>query len=189
MGEEALLAMIPSVMKTALGEGQLLAGLLTKREKRPDYMIPGEYEQNVTDAQNFSKLGMPQVQYMQAQQNIGRNLVTGIGALRDRRLGIAGIGNLVQRSNDASLNLDVNAANMANANKRYGLGVLMSARQALAQQKLQQQQWNKFGHYIEQTQKRNSLIGAGLQNIGGGFDQASSAMMYDKMNKTTPTAP
>lgn len=150
-----------------LGGIQAIAGRSKLNISRPKYDIPKEYEQNVLSAQNVKEMGMPKSQYQGALQNIARNQNAAIAALQDRRAGLTGIGSIVQRGNDANLNLDARDAQIANQNKLMGTQIEAQARQALAMQKLAKQQWEKFGQYNQQVSEGQALMGAGMQNIFG----------------------
>lgn len=179
MDPELLASLIPSAMQGALGAGQLVAGLLMGKPDRPKYEIPTEFNQNVQTAQELAN-GMGKTQYAQGLQNIGRNQNFGLNALRSRRSTIAGISTLVGRSNDATLGLDVQSANMA----RSGKAALMSARQSLAGQKLQKMDWDKFQPYAMKLNQKQSLIGAGIQNFMHGADNGSAMFASSMQGKT-----
>jgi hypothetical protein len=178
MAAALLASLIPSMMQGALGQGQLLAGLLMKKPKRPDYEIPGEFQANVSTAQDMAN-GMGKAQYGQAMNNIQRNQAFGQAALRGRRGALAGISSLVQRSNDATLGLDAQSAQMAFSGKR----ALMGAREAFAQQKLQKWDFDKAQPYAMKLNQKQALIGAGIQNFMKAGDNASAMFGQSMANK------
>lgn len=169
-----------------MGGIQSIAGRSRLNIARPDYQIPKEYEQNVFSAQNVKEMSMPKSQYQGALQNIARNQNAAIAALQDRRAGLTGIGSIVQRGNDANLNLDARAAQIANQNKMLGTQMEAQARQALAAQKLAKMQWEKFGRYNQQVSEGQALMGAGMQNIFGSI--MAAAAMYEKKPKVAPAS-
>lgn len=175
----------PLAVAGIVGGAKLIGGIAQffggKRKLRnlklPKYEIPKEYETNIGLAQSVKEMGMPKAEYQGALQNIMRNQTAGISALQDRRSALAGIGNIVQRSNDATLNLDATAGRIANQNRMAGTQMEMNARQQLGMQKLAKQQWEKFMPYQQKMAEGQALVGAGMQNMFGAIDTAAQVYM------------
>jgi hypothetical protein len=111
---------------------------------------------------------------LNALTGIQRNQNFGLSALQDRRSGLAGIGNLVQQSNDATLKLDATDANMLRDSQFRGGSMKMSANYQLGMQRLAKQQWDKFNPFLAKVAQGQALLGAGLKNLTGGMDGAST---------------
>ena len=170
-------ALIMQGVKSAIGLGQMIAGGITLRKanrNRPQYEIPQEYMNNVNLAGNLMNLGMPREQYLNALTGIQRNQNFGLSALQDRRSGLAGIGNLVQQSNDATLKLDATDANMLRDSQFRGGSMKISANYQLGMQRLAKQQWDKFNPFLAKVAQGQALLGAGLKDLTGGMDGAST---------------
>lgn len=153
-----------------------IAGLFQKHKgnkllaanPRPTYDIPKEVFQNQGIAQQLSASGLPSEQYAQAQQNIQRQQSGAIQAAQTRRGGLGLIGNIQQRTNDATLGLDVQNAKM----KVQNMQGLMNANSQVAGYRDKAFQLNKLQPYNENRAYAMSLLGAGNQNIAGGIDTA-----------------
>lgn len=179
-----------AAIKGLLGIGQAVAGGIKMRKalrNRPDYTIPEEYQQNVAMADNLMNLGMPREQYLAQLQGINRNQSFGLRMLGDRRSALAGVGNLVQQSNDAQLNLNAADATMRRDSKFRATGMKMNANYQLGMQKLAKQQWDKFNPYLAKLNQAQGLIGAGMQNIGGALDMGAMLAMSENGGGTKPT--
>lgn len=135
---------------------------------RPEYNIPQEILQNKGMAEQLSGSGLPSAQYAQAQQNIQRQQNSAIQAAQTRRGGLGLIGNIQQRTNDATLGLDVQNAKM----KVQNMQNLMGVNNQVAGYRDKAFQLNKLQPYEEQRAYGMSLMGAGNQNIAGGIDTA-----------------
>jgi hypothetical protein len=163
------IAAIPSVVKGIQGIFQGAKGSrLARQNVRPTYEIPKEFQQNLAIAENMARIGLPQQQYNQAQQNFQRNQA---GALRQfGRMGNPrGLAGIVRAGNDASLGLDVADAQARMSNQRNAMGF----RSQLGQQQLAKQQWDKFQNYGEKADAAAALQGAGRQNVMGGLSELS----------------
>jgi hypothetical protein len=165
----ALIAAVPSVAKGVQGIFQGAKGnKLAKQNIRPTYEIPKEFQQNLAIAENMGRVGLPQQQYNQAQQNFQRNQA---GALRQfGRMGNPrGLAGIVRAGNDASLGLDVADAQARLSNQRNAMGY----RSQMGQQQLAKQNWDKFQNYGEKADAAAALQGAGRQNVMGGLSELS----------------
>jgi len=172
------IAAIPSVVKGIQGIFQGAKGnKLAKQNIRPTYEIPKEFQQNLAIAENMAKIGLPQQQYNQAQQNFQRNQASALrqfGRMGNPR-GLAGI---VRAGNDATLGLDVADANARMANQRSVMGY----RGQIGQQQLAKQQWDKMALYGERADAAAALQGAGRQNVMGGLSELSQIGQMAMMN-------
>jgi len=163
------IAAIPSVIKGISGISQSARGnKLARKNVRPTYDIPQEFSQNLAIAENMGRVGLPQQQYNQAQQNFQRNQS---GALRQfGRMGNPrGLAGIVRAGNDASLGLDVADANARLQNQQSAMGF----RNQMGQQGLAKQQWDKFSKFQENAEAASALMGAGRQNTMGALSELS----------------
>jgi hypothetical protein len=165
--------MAPAVLGGIIsGAGSLLSGLFGGGQKKkarkmlanlrdPGYQIPKEFEQNLGQAENMAKVGMPSEQYNLAGTNIQRGTQAGLRQLSRMSNPFAGIAGLQRGQNDAFAQLDAQNA----AVRRQNLLGAMGARRELAGQKLAQQQYAQQD-YMNKVNQANALMGAGMQNQG-----------------------
>jgi hypothetical protein len=154
------------------GVGSLLGGLFGGGQKRkarkmlaglkdPGYQIPKEFDQNLAQAENMARVGMPSEQYNLAGTNIQRGTQAGLRQLGRMSNPFAAISGLQRGQNDAFAQLDAQNA----ATRRQNILGAMGARRELAGQKLAQQQYGQQ-RYMDQVNQANALMGAGMQNQG-----------------------
>lgn len=181
-----LIAAAPSALKAGQGIFQGIKGnKLAKQNKRPTYEIPKEFQQNLAIAENMGRIGLPQQQYNQAQQNFQRNQAS---ALRQfNRMGNPrGLAGIVRAGNDATLGLDVADAQARMSNQRNAMGY----RSQIGQQQLAKQNWDKMQLFGEKADAAAALQGAGRQNVMGGLSELSQlgqmALNGGKMSNIDP---
>lgn len=165
--------MAPAVLGGIIsGAGSLLGSLFGGGQKKkarqmlanakdPGYQIPKEYEQNLAQAENMARVGMPSEQYNLAGTNIQRGTQAGLSQLSRMSNPFAGIAGLQRGQNDAFAQLDAQNA----ATRRQNLLGAMGARRELGGQKLAQQQYAQQA-YMDKVNQANALMGAGMQNQG-----------------------
>lgn len=174
------------LLKTGAGIYQQAKGKkMLKKTVDPGYKIPKGFGQNLAQLEQLSRVGMPSQQYSQAQQNISRNVGTGVRALSRSANPSAGVAGLVRAQNDATLGLDVANA----AARRQNILQAIGARRELAGQQLAQQQYAQ-NRYFDKVNEANARIGAGTQNIFGGIsDIGTAGIMSELDGKGTATTP
>ena len=164
-----------------LGAAQLLYGLNQKKKnKRPEYEIPPEIQQNLTQGQMEALQGLPEAQKQMFIQNVSRSQSAGLGQLSSRKAGLTGVAAMNQNANDAYSNLlaqDASAA-MQNRSRLYDL------RQNMANYKDQQFQLNKMNPYYEKAAQSEALMGAGMQNMSQGFQSSNSGGDFSGMSSS-----
>jgi hypothetical protein len=102
--------------------------------------------------------------YQQQQNQIGRNLATGITSSQNRRGGLATIGGLVQNANDASARAGAAAEQQQGQNlSRLGQAAQMQTREM---QRPEEMQYNLLSAKAGQAASRKNQ---GLKNIFGGL--------------------
>jgi hypothetical protein len=169
----ALISAAPAALKGIQGLFQGAKGAkLAKKNIRPTYEIPQEFQQNLAIAENMGRVGLPQQQYTQGLQNIQRGQTAGLRQLG--RMGRGGsVAGLARAGMDATLGLDVADANARMNNE----GIAMGYRSQIGQQQLAKQQYDKFGKYEEQAAAAEALKGAGRQNVMGGLSDMANIGM------------
>ena len=180
----------PVGMGIAAGAGLLKAGLgflqqakgkkMLKRTVDPGYKIPKGFGQNLAQSEQMARTGLGSEQYNKAQQNISRNVGTGVRALSRSSNPAAGVAGLVRAQSDATLGLDVSNA----AAKRQNILQAMGARREMAGQQLAQQQYAQ-NRYFDKVNEAQARIGAGTQNIFGGLSDIGTAGIMSGMGKRT----
>lgn len=130
--------------------------------------------------------------YKNQQNQIGRNVGAGLNALTDRRGALAGVGNLVQGANDASLN----AGTAAEGQQNQRFGMLGQAAGMQSQQDQMAYQYNKLmpfqmraDLYAGKAAGNNQVTNAGLSNIFGNLNSYQQYQMINKMYRQGITLP
>jgi hypothetical protein len=165
------------LLKAGLGFAQQLKGKkMLKKTIDPGYKIPKGFGRNLAESEQMAKSGLGSQQYNQAQQNISRNVGTGVRALSRSANPAAGVAGLVRAQNDATMGLDVSNA----AAKRQNILQAMGARREMAGQQLAQQQYSQ-NRYFDEVNEANARIGAGTQNMFGGISDIGTAGVMSMM--------
>ena len=159
------------------------ANSLDKASIRPQQVVQNEYYQNVNDADQMARRGLPQEQYNLAQQNLQRNQASSLNALSRSSNPGAGLAGMLRASNDASLGLDVQNAQA----RQQGIKYLAQQRGALAQQKNNAFDWNNKSKYLAEQARIQALRGAGAQNMTGAFGDVAQAGMLSQMGGGSST--
>lgn len=149
---------------TGLWQG-IQANKIDRNNIRPIEEVQKEYYENVADAEQLARMGMPAEQYNLAKQGIQRNQSTALNTLSRSSNPSSGLNALLRASNDATLNLDANNAAQRVANRRYLAGQKLQ----LAGQKKAAFDWNRKSDYLAKYAKAEALRGSGIQNLMSGF--------------------
>lgn len=152
--------------------------------KQPMYQIPDEIKQNLTQAEQMALQGMPEQQRQLYLQQIAQNTQTGLRGLQDRKAGISGIGNLIQADNNAQNRLFAQDASQRLANQLK----LSAQRGIMAEYKDRQFNINQLQPYQQKYNQAQNMIGAGMQNIGGGLGTGAGLAMggFGKSSQSPP---
>ena len=184
--------LIPAVAQAGMGIYQMYKGAKQADQAQAmqqDYVIPQEIYDTLTTAEIQALEGMPAEQKAQFVQNIERSASQGIGALQDRRAGVAAIPALVQNQNDAYMNLATQDAVARQAN----IDRLQAARGQMAGYLDKQYDLNVFQPYMAQLESAQSMKGAGMQNIygalGSGANQVQGYSFLQDIYGQKPTMP
>lgn len=145
------------------------ASAIEKANARPTYQIPDEYKQNLAIANHMAQTGLPQQQYNNQLNAINRNQAGGIQALGRSQNPTGSIASIVRAGNDANNNLNAQDAQVRQQNQL----VVINQNSAMANQKLAQQQYNKFDRYTENFNQAQAYRGAANQSIQNGINSAA----------------
>jgi len=176
----------PLGMGIAAGAGLLKAGLgflqqakgkkMLKNTVDPGYVIPKGYEQNLGQAEQMAKGGIPSQEYNLASTNIQRGTQAGLRQLSRMSNPFAAISGLARSQSDSFSKLDASNASA----KRQNILQAMGARREMAGQQLAQQQYSQ-NRYFDKVNEANARIGAGTQNMFGGLGDIGTAGIYGSM--------
>ena len=163
--------------QAAIGIGQAVAGYSKlKNLTRPEYQIPSEIEQNMSEAELMSYYGMPDAQKQSYMQNIQRSGQQALSGTADRKGGLGMVSAIQQNQQDSYSNLlsaDVQQRmqNIQNA---------QNMRSVMAGYKDKAFQMNEMQPYQQDYAEAQGLIGAGMQNFMGGLQSGGQMLMLDK---------
>jgi hypothetical protein len=155
-------SMIAGGAQAAIGIAQTIAGLVQKKPDIPDYEIPQEVYENMTDAEYWSFQGLPETQKQQFIERSKRAGATAIGRTSSRKGGMGMISDIAQQEQDASMNLMT-----ADVEQRMNnLKTFWGMRDQMSQQKAIQQEWGR-DKVMQKRGEIDALRGAGVQNLMG----------------------
>jgi len=184
-----IMSMIAVAAQGTMGIAQTIKGLTMPKPDVPDYDIPQEIFDNMTDAEYWSYKGLPEAQKQQFIENSMRAGATAISRSTDRKGGLGMISSIAQQERDSArdlLSMDAQAR-MSNVDR------LLQARRELASAKNTEQEWN-MQKILDERAKRDEMIGAGIQNIGqsfstfaGGAGGGAGKLFGNTQTKRTPT--
>ena len=182
-----LIGTIASGTQALLGVGQMVGSLFMPKPKLPEYNIPEEVYQNMTDAEYWSFMGLPEAQKEQYMQQISRIGADALYQADSRKAGMGMISNIAQQQSDASTNLLA----MDASQRMKNLQNFWNARSSMAEQKGIKQQVRRE-NVMYKRDKRAEMAGAGMQNVAGGlstfgnlFGLSGAESLKDFFGKTT----
>jgi hypothetical protein len=160
--------------QTTLGAAQMAYGLYkAKHNKRPTYEIPQEAQQNLNLAKQQAMEGLPEEQKQAYLDNLNRSAGYSLSNMTSRRGGLAGLGQIDQQMNQGYGNLLA----MDSQARQQNIGRVFEQNQNMANYRDQAFQFNKVNPYYETLAESQALQGAGMQNIGSGFNSGAGASM------------
>lgn len=169
-----------------LGLGQTIAGLAKKKPDIPEYDIPDEVYQNMSQAEYESFIGLPEAQKREFIDNSQRGIQTTLAASTSRKggLGIAA-GAAQQMSDDSKALLSADA--QARMEKQ---GMVYSMRDRVAQEKAKKQEVRRE-NIMQRRAEIDEMRGAGLQNVMGSLGsligiEGENSGLSDLFNKIFP---
>lgn len=159
------------IIKSGIGLLQRHEGKkLMKGLQYPTEALPTEVIENQNAARQQAATGLPSEQYANAMKNIQRQQLMALRGAHDRRGGLGILPGIQQVTNDATLNLDAQDAQLKLANQRQ----LMNVNNQAANWKSQLFDRNVRDKYNRDYDYAMSLIGSGNQNFASGLDSAAS---------------
>lgn len=170
------LPLILAGAQAAIGIGQAVSGhQRLKNLTRPEYQIPSEIEQNMSEAELMSYYGMPDAQKQSYMQNIQRSGQQALSGIADRKGGLGMVSAVQQQQEDSYMNLlsaDVQQ-------RMQNIQAAQQARQVMAEYKDKAFQINEMEPYVQDYNEAQSLIGSGMQNVMGGLQAGVQSMMAE----------
>lgn len=183
MVDPITMMLIGQGVKAAIGGVQAIKGAQTlKNAKRPEYQIPDEIKQNLTDAQLSEIEGLPAAQRNKYIQDIQRNQAAVLKSSGDRMGGISGLGGIADASNQAMGNIfmqDVMARQQAKNR-------LSQARTEMAGYRDKAYKLNELDPYLNKMQEGQALVGAGTTNAMDAFQSVAGMFMNTAQSGENP---
>ena len=172
---------LPFIIPAALGAAQAGFGLyqnikgnkILNNTERPEYQIPDEIYQNLTEAQKMALEGLPAEQKEQYLQSIDRGASTALTANASRKGGLSSVNDIMRSQTDAYSTLLTQDATARMQNQQAA----MAQRQSLANYKDKAFQYNQDEPYRQNLAEGQALVGSGLQNMWGGLSGVGGAAM------------
>lgn len=173
--------------QTLVGLGQsIFGGIKAKKTQRELERMVDQYQpnQSIMDyygkaLQKYNANPYMSQSYQNQQNQIQRNLATGMNSAQTRRGGLASLGTLVQGANDAS----AQAGAMAEQQQNADLAQLGQATGMKAQEDKYKFE-NKYNLLAMKAGAANQTANAGMQNMFGGLgsfvDMATAKKIYGK---------
>jgi hypothetical protein len=156
------LALAGLAVQGALGLGQMIGGLAKKKPEIPEAEIPPEVFQNMSDAEYWAYVGMPEEQRQRYVEDIQRSSATALERSRTRKGGLGLTSAVAQSETDKYRDLVTLDTQMRMKN----LSMLYGARERVASERVRAEDINR-NIKLDERMRRDKLIGAGIQNIGG----------------------
>ena len=165
-------------LQAATGVVQGIQGISQVRKSRkemdalekPEFRIPEEIQDNLTDAELNRYYGLPEAQKREFLNNLEQSSLNALKSASDRRGGLQMVSNIQEQQNQSAnqLMLQDIQANQMNVQR------LMDARREMASMRMQKFQ-HEFSDYSSQLDYLRSQESAGIQNIFGGLDSIGAA--------------
>jgi hypothetical protein len=168
-----MLGLIAAGAQAALGLGQTIAGLARRKPPLPEYDIPQEIYQNMSDAEYQSFIGLPDVQKQQFIEESKRAGATALARSSDRKGGLGLVSGIAQQERDDARMLMTEDATqrLKNLHTFWGMRETMAGEKRLKQQV-------KRENIMQRRDERAQMIGAGLQNIMGATGTGAAIDTY-----------
>lgn len=142
------------------GLAQTIGSASQKKPIIPEYEIPEEVYQNMSDAEYWAFQGMPTAQKEQYIQNVQRTSTAALSGLEDRKAGLGAITNLAQNETDAWKSMLA----MDEERRWKNQQALYGARERVAEEKRIKDDIDRQ-IALDERDRRDQGIGAGLQNV------------------------
>jgi hypothetical protein len=168
------IAGIALATQAGLGLAQTVGGLLTKKPTIPEAEIPQEVMQNLSDAEYWSLVGMPEEQRQRYIDDLKSSTATALRNVGTRKGGLGAISSAYQAERQGLKEI----TDLDTEVRMRNLDRLYQARDRVAQTRTAADDVNREIAMFKYGE-RNKLIGAGMQNIMGAFGTASMADSLD----------
>jgi len=171
---------IAGAAQGTLGVAQTIVGLTMPKPEIPDYEIPEEIYQNMSDQEYWSFMGLPDAQKQQFVEQSSRAGASALSQSGSRKGGLGLISSIAQQQkDDAKTMLAMDSqARMKNLQNFWG-----------ARSKMAEYKDKEFGLKMDKVMyergKRDEMIGAGLQNFGQSFSTFAGASGGDNVSGTS----
>lgn len=162
--------MIAGAAQGVLGIGQMIGGLSMPKPAIPDYEIPQELYANMTDAEYWSFIGLPEAQKQNYIEQMNQQGATALSRTSSRKGGMGMISSIAEQQKEANkaLLVEDSKARMANLHKFWD-----TRKDVAGESKYKYQQ--DLNKVMDARDKRDNMIGAGLQNFGQSFSTFAGA--------------
>jgi len=157
-----------SVAQLGIGIGQTIAGIVQKKPPLPEYDIPQEIYDNMSEAEYQSFMGLPDAQKQQFIEQSQRAGATALRSSAERKGGLGLVSSIAQQERDATMSL----LSMDAEQRMKNIQNLWRMREVKASEERTRQQV-KRENIVEERARINEMRGAGLQNIMGALGTAS----------------
>lgn len=145
------------------------ASNIEKGNLYPQEGVQQEYQQNVNQADQMAREGMPAQQYNNQLTSIGQNQAGALATLSRSVNPGANLASIVRQGDQATMNLNSQDAVERNRNMLN----LLQQRQQLAQQKDKAWDWNYQQKYLGNLAKSQALRQSANANISGALSDVS----------------
>ena len=190
MAPQAIMAglgIATSAVPLFFGENNIFSGKarqaskqLEKNFQRSQQMrLPGEITQYLQNRLAQSNTGLPSSVLGLYNQQASRNLATNISGLRDRRSALAGIGDIAQAGQDASLRLAGMEGQARMSNQERANQALMQVGGMKYQEELRKQQ-EAADYWGTRRAESNAAISSALSGLGSSIGAALYTGAFDK---------
>lgn len=176
-----LLSAIPAAVQAGTGIYQMFKGRQQRKSlDRPEFAIPQETLDKLTDAQVQSLVGLPEEQRQKMIQDIERGQQSALQQYSSMGAGLKGIAAAQQTATDAMLDVGtLDAQERIAAQQR-----LQDVRGEVSRLREKEFELNEMQPYLNKMRSAEAMSGAGLQNIMGGVTSgAKMGLDYAKYMK------
>lgn len=160
---------------------------LERQNTRPQYQLDPSLQNNLALAQQQQRVGLPSQVYNNQLGLIQQNFATGLRGLNQRGNMAYNVNSMLRNANQAVGNLNAMDAQA----RQQGLQQVMSANQAIAQDRRYQFNVNQLQPYQQNMANIAGMRRAGTQNLFGGLGmlaQGAAMGVFGDLGKTPNTS-
>jgi hypothetical protein len=157
------LAAIPAAAQGVTGLVQLFKGAALSRKERPEYKIPSEISQNLSQAEMMALEGLPSEQKQQFIENAQRTSQFRLKAGSERSVDV------IEKAAQGEVDANRNLLSADSAAKFQNINTLMGKRDVMAGYKDKAFEVNEMQPFMAQMQAAQAMKGSGMQNVYGGL--------------------